>query len=460
MHSIILCGGSGTRLWPLSRKNFPKQFLNLYGDNSLIQETYLRTREIMPKEQIYFITNKVNYFNVFNQIKSIEKNFNKDQIIIEPDSLNTAPALTLAIKTLLEKAKINPDEPIIALPSDHYIVNKEKFIKIITNFGKKLGDYVGTIGITPEKAETGFGYIKKGEKLNETFYQVDQFVEKPNKETAEKYLASENYVWNSGMYLFSARTFVKEIKQHSPEIYKILTLNFEEFIENYSKMPDISIDFAVSEKSDNIVVCESNFGWNDIGSFDSLANITDDKNNKHITLNSKNVYINSTSDKLVATIGVEDLNIIETEDCILIQKQGQAEKVKDVVNILKKENAKELIDSLIVYRPWGYFQSLIDTPTYKVKKIVVYPGSKLSLQAHYHRSEHWTVVRGIAKVTNGDDILHLNENEGTYIPVHTKHRLENPGKIDTELIEVQTGNYLEEDDILRYDDEFGRNSED
>ncbi len=456
MYSLILCGGSGTRLWPLSRKNFPKQFLNLYGENSLIQETYLRMKELTSSEKIYFITNKANFFNVYNQIRNIEKDFNKEQILIEPDSLNTAPALTFAIKHLLENVKINPDEHIIVAPSDHFIINKKDFVKTISNFQNEIKDQIGTIGITPSKPETGFGYIKKGLKTDKSFYKVEEFVEKPNKETAKSYLESGQYVWNSGIYIFSSKTFVRETKKHAPEIYKLLTLDFNQFIENYSKMPNISLDFAISEKSNNIIVCESRFEWSDIGSFDSLAEISEKNKTRHLFLDSKNIFVNSTSDKLIATIGVENLNIIETSDCILVQKQGQAEKVKDIVKELKKRKAKELNDSVIVYRPWGSFEVLIDTPTYKVKKIVVYPGAKLSLQAHHHRAEHWTVVRGMAEVTNGEKKLFLHENESTFIPVLTTHRLQNPGKINIEMIEVQTGNYLEEDDIIRYDDEFGR----
>ncbi len=259
------------------------------------------------------------------------------------------------------------------------------------------------------------------------------------------------------MYIFSARTFVRELKNHAKEIYSLLVQDYSIFLENFNKMPDISIDFAISEKSDNIVVFEGDFDWSDIGSFDSLAEIKkEDLNEKHIKLNSSNVFINSASNKMVAALGIQDINIIETNDSILVQKQGKGENVKELVNLLKTRNAKELNDSQIAYRPWGSYEILIDTPTYKVKKIVVYPNAKLSLQSHYHRAEHWIVVKGMAKVTNGEKIIHLNENESTFIPAFTLHRLENPGKINIELIEVQTGNYLEEDDIMRFNDDFGR----
>lgn len=456
MYSLILCGGSGTRLWPLSRKNFPKQFLNFYSDNSLVQETYLRIKSIMPAENIFFITNETNIYNVFNQIKNIDKNFSKKQILVEPISLNTAPALAFAIKFFLEKIKIDPDAPIVVLPSDHYIGDKKEFLNVLKNALNKTNDYIGTIGITPLKPETSFGYIKKGEKIQD-FYKVEQFIEKPKKETAKQYFDSGQYVWNSGMYIFSVNTFVKELKKYAKEIYDLLTQDYNIFLEKFNKMPDISIDFAISEKSNNIIVFEGNFNWSDIGSFDSLSEIKkDDLNEKHIRLNSKNIFINSTSNKMVAALGIQDINIIETNDSILVQKQGEGENVKELVKLLKKRDSKELNDSRIAYRPWGSYEILIDTPTYKVKKIVVHPGAKLSLQSHYHRAEHWIVVKGMAKVTNGEKITHLNENESTFIPALTIHRLENPGKINIELIEVQTGDYLEEDDITRFNDDFGR----
>lgn len=455
MYSVILCGGSGTRLWPLSRKSYPKQFLKLYSENSLLQETFLRMQKVMPAENIFFITNKENYYNVFNQIKNVKKDFNKDNVLIEPASLNTAPAISFAIKHLLENVKIDPLSPISFLPSDHYIEDEKLFQYIIKNAMDNVDDQIGTIGITPTKPETGYGYIKKGEKLG-SYYNVLEFVEKPNKETAEIYLKSGGYVWNAGMYIFNSKTFVREIKEHSPEIYNLLVQDFPQFIENFHKMPDTSIDFAISEKSKKVITFEGNFGWNDIGSFDNLSEIKNAKKSKHISFDSKNIYAHSANDRLIVTLGVNDLNIIESNDSILIQRKGESENVKKVVEHLKKNDYHEINDSLVSYRPWGSYEILINTPSYKVKKIVVYPGSKLSLQSHHHRAEHWVVVKGMAKIVNGDNILNLLENESTFIPSLAKHRLENPGKINLEIIEVQTGNYLEEDDITRYDDDYKR----
>jgi len=458
MYSVILCGGSGTRLWPLSRKNFPKQFLKLYSDNSLVQETFLRMRKVMPSENIFFVTNKENYFNVYNQIRDLEKNFNKEQILIEPASRNTAPAITLATKYLVEKVQIEPNTPIAFLPADHYIGDEEEFLKIFKNAMDNINGYIGTIGITPTGLETGFGYIKKGDKFGD-FFKAIEFKEKPNKETAKKYLDSKNYVWNSGMYLFTPKTFVSELKNHAPEIYQSLALSYEDFLASFDKMPDISIDFAISEKSEKVVVFEGEFGWSDIGSFDSLAEISKTLKNeeqKHIGINSKNVFVHSTNNRLVATLGIDDINVIENNDCILIQKKGSSEDVKKIVEYLKENKREEIEHNIVSYRPWGSYEILIDTPIYKVKKIVVYPGNKLSLQSHYHRSEHWIIVRGLAKVTNGDKDIFLRENESTYIPSLSIHRLENPGKINLEMIEVQTGNYMGEDDIIRYEDIYNR----
>lgn len=458
MYSVILCGGSGTRLWPLSRKNFPKQFLPLYSDKSLLQETFSRMRKIMPAENIVLVTNKENFFNVFNQIKDVCEDFSKERILTEPASLNTAPAIAYAVKYLLEEMKIGDKAPIIILPSDHYIGDTDGYLNLVKKAMAETGDNIGTIGIVPNKPETGFGYIKKGEKQN-GYYQVREFKEKPDKETARTYVQSGQYLWNSGMYLFNGRTFVNELKAHSPEIYQIFSKDFGDFMKDFDKMPAISIDVAISEKSGKVVVFEGDFYWSDIGSFDSLSEIHENKNlkSKHISIDSKNVFAHSSSNRLIATLGVDDVIVIESSDCILVQKKGRSEEVRKIVDYLKENKIKELEHNLIVYRPWGKYEILIDADNHKVKKITVYPGAKLSLQAHRHRAEHWVVVRGAAKIINGDKEIDLKENESTFIPAFAKHRLENPGKINLELIEVQTGSYLGEDDIIRYDDDYDRN---
>ncbi|MBU4257327.1 mannose-1-phosphate guanylyltransferase/mannose-6-phosphate isomerase [Patescibacteria group bacterium] len=457
MYSVILCGGSGTRLWPLSRKNFPKQFLPLYSDKSLLQETFLRIRKIMPAENIILVTNKENFFNVFNQIKDVYKDFSKERILTEPVSLNTAPAIAYAVKYLLEEMKINDKAPIIILPSDHYIGDTGNYLNLVKKAMAEIGDNIGTIGIVPNKPETGFGYIKKGERQN-GYYKVCDFKEKPDKETAKMYVQSGQYLWNSGMYLFNAETFARELKAHSPEIYQIFSKDYSGFIKDFKKMPAISIDMAISERSGKVVVFEGDFRWSDIGSFDSLSEIHQDKNSKsrHISIDSKNVFAHSSNNRLIATLGVEDIIVVESSDCILVQKKGHSEEVRKIVDYLKRNRIKELEHNLIVYRPWGKYEILIDADNHKVKKITVYPGAKLSLQAHRHRAEHWVVVKGAAKIINSDKEIILKENESTFIPAFAKHRLENPGNINLELIEVQTGSYLGEDDIIRYDDDYER----
>lgn len=456
MYSVILCGGSGTRLWPLSRKNFPKQFLALYSDKSLLQETFLRMRKIMPAENIFFITNRDNFYNVFNQIKDVLPEFKQEQILVEPASLNTAPAAAYAVKHLAENVKIDLSAPIFFLPADHYIRDVDAYLEIIKIVAAEVSDFIGTIGIVPTKPETGFGYIRKGEKA-ENYFRIFEFKEKPDRETAQKYLESGEYLWNSGMYVFNIRSFARELRQHAPEIYSLLIKDFDNFLENFSALPAISIDYAISEKSDKVIVFEGDFGWSDIGSFDSLAETAKENNaSRHIGIDSKNIFVRSATDRLIVTLGVEDLVIVENRDAILVHRRGQSEEVKKIVEYLKENQIEELDHNLLVYRPWGRYEVLIDEPAHKVKKITVYPGAKLSLQSHHHRVEHWVVVKGVAKIVNGDKEILLKENESAFINALAKHRLENPGKINLEIIEVQTGNYLKEDDIERYDDEYNR----
>ncbi|NTV40895.1 MAG: mannose-1-phosphate guanylyltransferase/mannose-6-phosphate isomerase [Candidatus Moranbacteria bacterium] len=458
MYSIILCGGSGTRLWPLSRKNFPKQFLKLYSDFSLLQETFLRMKKVMPTGNIFFITNKENYFNVFNQLRDIYPEISEVQIITEPVSLNTAPAIALGMKYLTEKIGIKNNEPVMILPADHYIGKPENFAGVVKKAINKIGDHIGTIGITPLSPETGFGYIKKGKKESD-YFVVDAFVEKPNKETAEKYFQSGQYVWNSGMYLFNFQTFAEELEKYAPKLFKAFEKAYADFAQNFDKLEAEPIDTVISEKSKRVIVFEGEFGWSDIGSFDALADVLIEKNalqERHVLIDSKNVFVHSSTNRLITTIGVEDLVVVENNDSILIHKRGRSEDVKKVVNYLKENNYKEIEHNIEVQRPWGKYEVLIEDRSSKVKKITVYPGASLSLQSHKYRSEHWVVVKGTAQVVNGENLLVLHENESTFIKAGSKHRLSNPGEVNLEIIEVQTGDYLEEDDIERYDDVYGR----
>jgi mannose-1-phosphate guanylyltransferase/mannose-6-phosphate isomerase len=413
-------------------------------------------KKIIPPENIYLITNRENFFNALNQIKEIADDFKEAQIIVEPKSLDTAPAIALATRYLVEKVNINPEETIIEVHSDHYITEENKFLELARLALRETGDNVGAIGITPAKAETGYGYIKKGKKKGSHF-SVSRFVEKPDHETASGYVASGDYLWNAGIYLFTPKTLARELELHAPEIFSIYKKDYKTFLKNFSSLGPISFDVAISEKSSSIIVFEGDFGWNDIGSFDSLAELNlPGANPRHISIDSKNIFIQGSGDRLVATVGVEDLIIVDSSDSILIQKKGRSQEVKKVVERLKEKGMKEVEHNLIGYRPWGKYEVLIDRPNHKVKKLIVYPGAKLSLQSHERRAEHWVVIKGTAKIVNGGKETSLKKNESTFIPVKTKHRLSNPGKADLEIIEVQTGDYLEEDDIRRYDDVYNR----
>ncbi len=472
MYSVILCGGSGTRLWPLSRKNYPKQFLKLYSNKSLLQETFLRISKIIPKNNIFFVANKSDFYNVVNQIREVYPNFSEDRFLEEPEKRNTAPAIALSVKYLKDKIKIDQSKQIIFLPADHYITNQKKYLKVVKDALTKNNNNIGTIGITPVGAETGYGYIKKmtngkknklqakdrkNKKINKkksvTVNKVLEFKEKPDKKTAEKYVKSGDYLWNAGMYVFNCKTFFDEIKKYSPVIFENLKNNYDVFIKNFRKMPNISIDYALSEKSKKVVVFEGDFGWSDIGSFDNLAEVLlkkEDKNKKHIKVDSNNVFIHSTTNKLIATMGVRDLIVVENNDSILIQKRGQSEKVKDIVELLKKNNYKEIDHNVIVHSPWGKYEVLIDGRRHKVRKVTIYPGKKIKLQMHYHRAEHWVVVKGTAEVIYKRNKKILVANESVFIPPSVKHQIKNPGKINLEIIEVQTGNYLGADDVIEF----------
>ncbi|HMN19186.1 MAG TPA: mannose-1-phosphate guanylyltransferase/mannose-6-phosphate isomerase [Candidatus Moranbacteria bacterium] len=458
MYALILCGGSGTRLWPLSRKNFPKQFLKLYSDKSLLQETFLRAAKLVKSANVVLVTNQENYFNVLNQVKEVEPAFSERQIVIEPSSLNTAPAIMLGVKYLTEKLGSSKDAPIIMLPADHYIGKEKEFLRVAKNALQNVGSFIGTIGIKPTEPHVGYGYIKKGKKEGK-YWLVEAFKEKPDLATAKKYLADGQYLWNSGMYLFSAKVFARELKKHAPALYAAYEKKLARLQADFAQLEASPIDIAISEKSDKVVMFEGDFGWNDIGSFDALADVAKENgqaDSRHVFIDSNNVYVHSTTNRLVATLGVDDLQIVENNDCILVAKRGRSDEVKKVVEHLKTHGYPEIEHNVEVYRPWGKYEVLIDEKNHKVKKITVYPGAKLSLQSHERRAEHWVVVKGTAQVVNGENLLVLHENESTYIPAKAKHRLSNPGKVNLEIIEVQTGEYLEEDDIVRYEDTYGR----
>lgn len=470
---IILCGGSGTRLWPLSRESYPKQFLNLDSEDkkSLLQKTQERILHLDNALDPILICNEEHRFIVAEQMREI--NQNPYSIILEPFGKNTAPAIALgALKALA----INEDPIILVLSSDHLIKNNEKFIKVI-NKGLKYArnNFLVTFGVVPISPETGYGYIKAEKPfMNDEIIgnKIEEFTEKPNLEKANKFIKDKRYLWNSGIFMFKAKTIIKELEKYSPEVVKSCKqainkstrdLDFTRINEDaFEKSPNLPIDIAVMEKTDKGLVLPLDAGWSDIGSWQAVWQTSnkDKKGNfiqgKVITKSVENCYLRGES-RLIVGIGISDLAIIETNDAILISKIDDTQKVKDIVNQLKSKNIPEGQKHKKIYRPWGHYLSVVEESRWQVKLIMVKPGEKLSLQMHHHRSEHWVVVNGTAKVELDNDISMLSENESIYIPLRGKHRLSNPGKINLILIEVQSGSYVGEDDIVRFDDKYGRN---
>ena len=455
MTNIILCGGSGTRLWPISRTLMPKQFVKLFNDNSLFQLTVERNAKVCDAQ--FIVSNQDQYFLALDQLEALEKTNNK--YLLEPVGRNTAPAIALACMALPE------DELVLVTPSDHLIKDEVSYAKVIEKASVlALADNLVTFGITPDFAETGFGYIEANGS------DVKAFHEKPDAVTAQGYVDAGNYYWNSGMFMFKAGLFLEELKKYSPEIYETSLKALESqkqndmiriSLEDMMRIPEDSIDYAVMEKSTKVKVVPSNIAWSDVGSFDALyEEMPHDEdgntvNEHHISIDSKNNLVYS-QDKTIATIDIEDLIIIESGDALLISKKGSSQKVKQVVAQLKNSNSELHNIHQTVHRPWGTYTILEDTPGYKIKRIVVKPGKRLSLQKHYHRNEHWIVVSGTATVTVGEETKLIRPNESTYIKMGEVHRLSNEGKISVVLIEAQVGEYTGEDDIVRLDDDFKR----
>ncbi|EOK4460459.1 mannose-1-phosphate guanylyltransferase/mannose-6-phosphate isomerase [Escherichia coli] len=463
---IIMAGGSGTRLWPLSRSLYPKQFLSLINENSLLQETLKRLDGLNCLPPV-IVSNNEHRFIVAEQLRQ----FGVDdfQIILEPVGRNTAPAVALAA---LKSLELHGDHHMLVLAADHAIQDIEAFhAAVLAAEQESVDNKLVTFGIVPTKPETGYGYIKKGEQVKNSVFKVNSFVEKPDLETAKNYLEQKCYLWNSGMFMFKASVYLDELKKFRPDILAackeslssastdldFIRLNSDVFAE----CSDESIDYAVMEKTQDCVVIPLDADWSDIGSWTSLWEISEKDEHENVShgdvinYNSRNNYIYSEG-SLISTVGVNNLIIVQTKDALLVAQQDNVQDIKKIVEILKKQKRSEHISHREVYRPWGRYDSVERGDRYQVKRITVKPGECLSTQMHHHRAEHWVVVAGTAKVTCGERTFFVTENESTFIPIGTVHTLENPGKIPLEVIEIQSGVYLGDDDIVRLSDKYGR----
>lgn len=456
MKTVVLCGGSGTRLWPLSRTLYPKQFYPLFEGHSLFQRTI--ERNAAHTDEFLIIVNQEQFFMAEDQYQALKLS-QPARFILEPEGRNTAPAIALAALAC------NGNDVLLVVPSDHLIHNTDAYRSFVAKAGEHAKAHaLVTFGIKPSHAETGFGYI---EANGDT---VSSFKEKPDAATAETYLKSGKHFWNSGMFCFEAQTYLTELKAHSPKLYDASvtawkgtpqTAPLRVPLELMRAIPSDSIDYAVMEKSKGIKVVPADMGWSDLGSFDALYDALP-KDKEQNTLDAQAMYLNShrnlvvSGKRLVATIDVDDLIVIDTPDAVLVTKRGSSQKVKDVVGALKEKKSELTHTHTTAHRPWGSYTVLQDAPNFKVKRIVVKPGARLSLQKHTHRSEHWIVVEGIAQVTVGEKTFALERNQSTYIPMGEVHRLENREPTDLVLIEAQVGSYVGEDDIVRLVDDYKR----
>lgn len=463
---VIMAGGSGARLWPLSRQMNPKQFLKLFGEETMLQQTLGRL-ESLPCSHTIVICNEEHRFLAAEQI--LQSRMEDVSIILEPVPKNTAPAITLAA---LHVVKRDENVLLLVLPADHVIADTKAFHDAVRDAipPAEKGRLV-TFGILPTRPETGYGYIRRGEERGRNIYDVVSFSEKPDEETALKYIESGSCYWNSGMFLFRARTYLDEVEKLAPDVYDACSRAMEntttdlDFLridgKAFEESPAVSVDYSVMEKTDLASVVPLDAGWSDIGSWNAIWEIGEkDERDNSVTgdikaLSTENSLIMS-ENRLVVAVGVKDLVIVETKDAVLVAHKDSVQKIKDIVEDIKNNGRHEHLNQREVFRPWGSYDSLEKGPGFQVKHIIVKPGAKTSLQMHLHRAEHWVVICGSAKVTIDGKVLFLEENESTFIPIGRIHSLENPGELPLELIEIQSGNYLGEDDIVRFEDKYGR----
>jgi len=466
---VILSGGSGTRLWPLSRQQYPKQFLPLLGNKSMFQQTMLRLKGVDDLTDPVIVCNENHRFLVAEQLNQI--GIKNAAIILEPKGRNTAPAIAAAAMQI--SSDIDKKNSImLVLSADHQINDTGEFLKTINiaRIYAKNGRLV-TFGIVPNSPNTGFGYINYSEGLNSEVSEVKKFVEKPDQKTAESYLKDGCYLWNSGMFMFDPSQLIMELSSHCLEVVNAVKKSFDNATKDldfirlepkfFESSPNDSIDYALMEKSNNVVVIKLDAGWSDVGSWESLYEISEKDKNGNVLKGdifaeeTYNTYIDSGS-HIIATIGVSDLVIIDTPDATLIANKSQSHKVQKIVKKLQRTDREEHINNRKVFRPWGWYDSIESGLNFQVKRLHVNPGAKLSLQMHNKRAEHWVVIDGVANVINGEKTLILTVGESTYIPIGVKHSLENKASQTLEIIEVQSGSYLGEDDIVRFEDIYGR----
>lgn len=467
-YPVILTGGAGSRLWPVSREHFPKPLLPIFGDQTLLQDTASRLDSIDAVGNPVFVCNEEHRFLVAEQVRTMGKE--PEAIMLEPEGRNTAPALTIAALYLADK---DPDAIMVAMPADHVIPDAVAFTATVEKAGQLAeAGYLVTFGIVADKPETGFGYIRRGDGIEASGgYKVDAFVEKPDAEAAQGYLDAGGYYWNAGIFVLRADRWLEEIGKYQPEILAACkkamagSLRDSDFVradkDAFLASPSDSIDYAVMEKTDKAAVVPMETSWSDVGSWSSIWEVSEQDEQGNVTKGDVLTHGSTNSlfmaeDRCIAAVGLDNIVVIETSDAVLVADKNGCQDVKAIVNQLKQGDREEYRVHSRVYRPWGDYEGIDTGGRYQVKRLTVKPGAKLSLQMHHHRAEHWIVVSGTARVTRGDDVFMLSENESTYIPLGTTHRLENPGNIPLEIIEVQSGSYLGEDDIVRFEDVYNR----